>query len=97
MTHVLCCKCRLVMVPDPNRLCVDCWLKTPQERQDRFERMENTIESLRISLRDQLAMAALPAVIAQGKRTPCAVSAAEAYAWADWMLEARKPPLPESG
>lgn len=91
MTHVLCCKCRLVMVPDPNRLCVDCWLKTPQERQDRFERMENTIESLRISLRDQLAMAALPAVIEGGE------SSSVAYVWADLMLEARKPPLPESG
>lgn len=44
MTHAPCCKCHLVMVPDPNRLCVDCWLTTPQERQDRFERMEDTIE-----------------------------------------------------
>lgn len=57
-----------------------------------LEESQTAVEQSALTLRDQFAMAALPALIAdeRPRRTVCEATAS-AYRFADAMLEARKP------
>jgi len=104
MERVDCPQCKNVKVP-AGHVCVDCAFPSPQDRQDWSEHQQQELRSLRETLRDKFAMAAMPIVSRDHTcdedgwfetiSEPSLERTQEAYAWADLMLKARV--LPESG
>jgi len=110
MERATCPSCKNVNVP-AGHVCIDCYIRTPQDRQDAWERADAARQQHVESLRDKFAMSVLPTVILGSERggneehgtafvgpvSPDSFYTDRAYAWADLMLESRKKPLPESG
>lgn len=71
------------MVPT-HTVCVDCWLPSPQQRQDEFDRLRHALDRSQRVQRDRFAEAALT------RHAP-----AEAWGIADAMMQLRERRPPE--